>query len=335
MRVKRYARYILLVLSLLALLTIGILAGVRWWPRQPVAQPPPVVTINLCAQTGSLSLPDGDTIPIWGLARMPEGVAPGNPSLVAQIPGPLLEAHVGDEIQVHLYNMLDEPVSLVFPGQDMAPDYEGAPPGGSVTYSLVASTPGTFLYESGINPQKQVLMGLYVVLIVRTQAVYQAYDDADGHSAYDVEAVLVLDEIDPALHRAVASGESYNMRQYNPRYTVINGRAFPQTEVIRAAAGERVLCRYVNVGTQPYAIMVLGAEQTVIAHDGYLLNYSREGYSLLIAPGEAFDAIVSVPSDAAAGTRFPLYLRSHAMSASAGTAFPGGMMTFIVVEPEP
>ena len=76
-----------------------------------------------------------------------------------------------------------EPVSLVFPGQDMAPDYEGAPPGGSVTYSLVASTPGTFLYESGINPQKQVLMGLYGVLIVRPQAEDQAYDDADGHSA--------------------------------------------------------------------------------------------------------------------------------------------------------
>ena len=39
--------------------------------------------------------------------------------------------------------------------------------GGTVTYSFVATNPGTFLYESGTNPEKQVRMGLFGALIVR------------------------------------------------------------------------------------------------------------------------------------------------------------------------
>ncbi len=42
--------------------------------------------------------------------------------------------------------------------------------GGTVTYSFVASEPGTYLYESGTNPEKQVRMGLFGALIVRPTA---------------------------------------------------------------------------------------------------------------------------------------------------------------------
>ncbi len=36
-----------------------------------------------------------------------------------------------------------------------------------MTYSFVASKPGTYIYESGTNPEKQVRMGLFGALIVR------------------------------------------------------------------------------------------------------------------------------------------------------------------------
>ena len=39
--------------------------------------------------------------------------------------------------------------------------------GGTVTYSFVADHPGTFLYESGTDPDIQVRMGLFGALIVR------------------------------------------------------------------------------------------------------------------------------------------------------------------------
>jgi len=328
----RYVRYTLLVFALVVILLLLALAVAHWWPRPPVAEPPPAVEIVLCAKAGSVTMPDGTVVPIWGFVRQPAGVDCDDLSVVAEAPGPLLEVNAGDQVTITLHNTLDEPVSILLPGQNMAPDYRGAPPGGSTTISFVAQNPGTYLYESGVNPQKQVQMGLFGVLVVRARTAGQAYDDADGRSAYDTEALLVLSEIDPALHEAVAAGQSYDLSQYAPRYTLVNGQAFPRTEAIPAAAGDRVLCRYVNAGTQPQVMTVLGAEQTVIAHDGYPLNYSHAGYSQLIAPGEVFDAIVTVPPDAPEGTRIPLYARSRALHTYASDVFPGGMLTFIVVE---
>src|SRR3990170_4032248 len=42
-----------------------------------------------------------------------------------------------------------------------------APPGESVTYRFTASEPGTYIYESGTEPDKQMQMGLVGALIVR------------------------------------------------------------------------------------------------------------------------------------------------------------------------
>ena len=42
-----------------------------------------------------------------------------------------------------------------------------AAPGRSVTYSFVAPEPGSYVYESGTSPAKQVPMGLFGALIVR------------------------------------------------------------------------------------------------------------------------------------------------------------------------
>lgn len=329
----RVVRYALLVLLLVVILTLLVLVGAHLlWPRPPAAEPPPAVEIALCAKAGSLTMPDGAVVPIWGFALKSEGVDCDDLAVVAGVPGPLLEVDAGDQVTITLHNTLDEPVSLLLPGQNMPPDYQGAPPGGSTTISFVAQNPGTFLYESGVNPQKQVPMGLFGVLVVRARTAGQAYEDTDGRSAYDTEALLVLSEVDPALHEAVAAGQSYDLMQYAPRYTLVNGRAFPQTDPIPAAAGDRVLCRYVNAGTQPQTMTVLGAEQMVIAHDGYLLNYSHAGYSQVIAPGEVFDAIITIPPDAPEGTRIPIYGRSRALRADASDVFPGGMLTFIVVE---
>ena len=46
-----------------------------------------------------------------------------------------------------------------------------APPGGSVTYSFTATTAGTYLYESGSDPQLQVQMGLFGAIVVRPAGI--------------------------------------------------------------------------------------------------------------------------------------------------------------------
>ncbi len=102
-----------------------------------------------------------------------------------QHPGPVLCVNQGDTVTVILNNNLPEKVSIMFPGQENVlangvpaqPEVSGAAltsltnvaaaNGGSVTYSFVANHPGTYIYESGTNPQKQVRMGLFGTLIVR------------------------------------------------------------------------------------------------------------------------------------------------------------------------
>lgn len=282
-----------------------------------------VSTIELWATTGNVTI-DGASIPIWGFAD-----GEGQP---AMLPGPVITVEEGTDVTVVLHNDLPENVSIIFPGQNLLPDEVGAAPGGTATYNFTATNPGSSLYESGVNPQKQVQMGLYGALIVRAATPDQAYDDPDGRSAFDKEAVLVLSEVDPDLHAAVEAEESYDLLDYNPRYFLLNGKAFPQTGPILAEPGDRVLFRYLNAGFLNHTLLLLGLSQTVIAHDGRLLNFTYETFSQTVVSGETYDLIATVPGDGTAGTKYPLYVRSRSMHTYQGDVFPGGMMTFVTIQ---
>ncbi len=111
-------------------------------------------TCNLWATTGSLTLPDGAVVTIWGYADTMTGTA--------QLPGPTLIVNEGDVVTVNLTNTLASDTALLFQGLDMIPDLTGAAAGGgTATYTFTASAPGTYLYEAGLlpNAQHQVAMG--------------------------------------------------------------------------------------------------------------------------------------------------------------------------------
>ena len=178
-------------------------------------------TCDLWATTGTLSLP-GASVPIWGYADTDSGAA--------TLPGPVLIATQGETVTVNLTNNLGEASALLFQGQAMVPDRVGAAAnGGTTTYTFVASNPGTYLYEAGLlpNAQHQVAMGMFGALIVRPAAPNQAY--ADAATAYDDEAVLVLSEFDPNLNNS-SDPALFDMRNFAPRYFMINGKAYPDTE---------------------------------------------------------------------------------------------------------
>jgi FtsP/CotA-like multicopper oxidase with cupredoxin domain len=314
----------LLLIALLLGMASASAAGVRVESGQVAASPAVAVTVDLWATTGTTTMPDGASVPIWGFAD-----APGAP---ASLPGPIISVNEGDALTFVLHNELTENVSIVFPGQDLLPDHVGAPPGGMATYAFTAANPGAFLYESGVNPQKQVQMGLYGALLVSPTTPGQAYNDADGRSAFDKEAVLLLSEVDPAFHTAVDVGASYDLLSYSPDYFLINGKGFPQTDTITAAAGERVLLRYLNAGSLNHSLLLLGMSQTVIAQDGRLLNFAYDTFSQTVVSGETLDLISTVPAGAASGTKFPLFLRSRAMHTYSSDVSPGGMMTFITAQ---
>jgi FtsP/CotA-like multicopper oxidase with cupredoxin domain len=217
-------------------------------------------TFDLTTRAGYINLADGTTAYMWGYAADGKSF---------QHPGPVLCVNEGDTVTIVLHNAFTTAspksapaVSMIFPGQQdvladgvpSQPVFDGGgvltslakpaqPGGGTVTYSFVASQPGTFLYESGggqktsgspslySSPEIQVRMGLFGALIVRpTMGPNYVYDRADSRFDPSTEFMLLLSEIDPYLSAKVLKGTgAFNLATYHPRYWLINGRQFPDS----------------------------------------------------------------------------------------------------------
>jgi FtsP/CotA-like multicopper oxidase with cupredoxin domain len=301
-------------------------AGVVLTGSPASAQP---VVIDLCAGAGTLALPDGASAPVWGFAKaaIDGGGAATCAGVAPQVPGPVLDVPAGDTVQVVVHNDLAQPVSFEAPGQSIAEGATAAAPHSAATFTFTASAPGTYLYESAGNAGRQLAMGLYGALIVRPGTAGRAYDSAS--TAYDVESVLVLSAVDPAFNADPDHADPY---AYTPRYWLINGKAYPQTDPVHAAGpGTRVLLRFVNAGHDNTTMAVLGLHERVIARDAHPLNNPFDATAETVPAGATEDTIATIP---ASGTKFALYNRQlHLTNGAPGSPShtPGGMMTFIQV----
>lgn len=252
-------------------------------------------TFELTARADYLSTADGSSMALWGYAD-----TGADPLARAQYPGPTLVVDQGEVVEVTLVNELDEPSSIVFPGQGEVTATGGVPHpitsaireaaalGGSVTYSFTAAHPGTFQYYSGSRMEVQIEMGLAGVLIVRPagydpadRGTWTAYGDAG--SAYDREYLFVLSEADPEIHDMVDFGQQPDNPMYKPVYWFINGRNLPDTleghfvnwlptqpysSLAQMHPGERVLMRVVTLSRHQHPLHPHGNHQRVIARDG-------------------------------------------------------------------
>jgi FtsP/CotA-like multicopper oxidase with cupredoxin domain len=311
---------------------LAVAAAVMYPASAPSA--PTVQTFDLCAKAGTVALP-GDTVPIWGFVTKPTGVPCSDSSVVPSLPGPQLSVGVGDAVTLNVTNALGagHTISIEAPGLDFAPGPIDAAPGSTVSRTFTATAPGTYLYESSGGAGRQEAMGLYGALLVRPATAGRAYDSAT--TAYDVEKTLVLSEIDPALNRS-ADPEAFPMLDWAPTFWLIDAKAYPDTGTIDAPAGRRVLVRYLNAGLENVTMTMLGLDARMVAKDAYPLDNPLDVVAQTFAAGATADGIVTTPSGAAVGDRFPLYDRGlHLTNGALGDPEhdPGGMLTFIRVVP--
>jgi hypothetical protein len=282
------------------------------------------VTFDLWAKTGTLSLP-GATVPIWGYST----TSGGTPS----VPGQQLVVNQCDQVTVNLTNNLSQPTAVLFDGQSMIPDTTGIAAGGTGQYQFKASQPGTYLYEAGMIPgsQYQAALGLHGALVVRPYgAPTRAYPDAS--TAFGDEAVVVLEDIDPALHNS-ATPWTFDLRAYAPTYFLVNGRAWTSaTPTIATTAGNQLLLREINAGVRHHSLATLGVRQSVIAADGSQLPAPRSVAAETLAPGQSADALVAIPVTTAPSTKYALYDGALALSNGSANGI-GGMIAFIDAAP--
>jgi FtsP/CotA-like multicopper oxidase with cupredoxin domain len=190
--------------------------------------------------------------------------------------------------------------------------------GGSITYSFVASKPGTFIYESGTDPKMQVGMGLFGALIVRpSMGANFVYNRADSQFTPEENFLALLSEVDPYQHQAVELNKAFNMNNYRARYWMINGRGFPDSIADNFApwlptqpygALARIhpfgashpypgVERFINVGTEEYPFHPHANNGLTIGRDGNPLegpggeDLSYEKFSFNIGPGQTWDSI--------------------------------------------
>ena len=166
-----------------------------------------------------------------------------------------------------------------------------------------------------------------------TGAPSQAYGNAA--TAFDKEQVLVLSELDTALNNS-ANPAAFDMRTYSPKYYLINGKAYPNTDpisVVDSIADSKVLLRYVNAGLQAHAMSTLGLSQTLVGQDGNAA-IPHPVVSETIAPGQTLDTLVTIPGSATSGAQYPLYDASLFLRNNTGTDTSvglGGMLTMLTV----
>ena len=304
-----------------------------------------VRSFDLTTHDGYINLPDGTAAYMWGYSEASHQAF--------QHPGPVLCVKQGETVNIVLHNTLARDVSIVFPGQENVlangdpaqPQFNGsgaltsltdvaAAGGGSVTYSFTAANPGTYLYESGTEPEIQVRMGLFGAMIVRPSAVpvggadpdpsHYAYNRADSQFNPNTEFLELLSELDTNLNRAMELHRSFDIRTYHPRYWLINGRGFPDSVADNGATWlptqpygslveiqpydatanpEPALTRYLSVGTEDYPFHPHGNNGTVIGRDGHPTagpdgqDISFEKFSVPVGPGQTWDVLFNWKDD--------------------------------------
>ena len=234
----------------------------------------------------------------------------------------------GQTVVVNLTNNLPEASSVVFPGQDTQVSATGGAAGlltteaaatsGTVSYSFVAGSAGTYLYESGTDVAKQVEMGLYGALIVRPSTGANLAYGASTQFDPGREYLLLLSEIDPELHHAVEVGAPYDINALRTRYFSINGRQFPDTiqdnssvllpnqpygALVRIQPNtptntQPALIRMINAGLQNHPFHPHGNHTRQIAQDGRLLtspggaSASTEHFGEIVSSGQTQDFLL-------------------------------------------
>jgi len=334
-RIRRPGRSWIAPATLVAAIVVALVGPV---PRAGATPPPAGLecltsasnAFTLTATGDYISTPDGNTIFMWSYG------VDGGPF---QHPGPTLCVTAGAKVTVVLHNTLPEATSLMFPGQtQVLADGRPAQPesdaagnltslttsaaagSGAVTYTFTAGAPGTYLYESGTDVQKQVQMGLFGALVVRPGGHPDRENDR-ADSAFDPnhEYLYLLSEIDPDLHLAVERGRAYDVTKYRARYFLINGRSMPDTLAPNRAEWlpaqpygalihirpydavtnpKAALIRYLNAGTTNYPFHPHGSDEQLIARDGHPAqgpagqDLSFSNFLIDVAPGQTADTLM-------------------------------------------
>jgi FtsP/CotA-like multicopper oxidase with cupredoxin domain len=266
---------------------------------------PDVVEIELVATPTTHEYLPGTRADVWAFR---DGAREGSRGT---IPGPLLEAKLGDRVIVHFTNELPDATTIHWHGLRVPNAADGTPvsqmpiaAGASYDYEFVLVDPGLYWYHPHVAGDVQVERGLYGPIVVR-----------DDRIIIDVAAdrIFVLDDVklegNGKLSETTETLDVMLGRQGN--VILVNGRQHP---TLTASANSRERWRFVNAANGRYFNLALaGHTFRVIGWDGGLVEQPYEVSTLVIAPGERYDVLVELGGTAGdkLGLQSIYYDRGH------------------------
>ncbi len=294
----------------------------------------------------------------------------------ANFPAPTLVMNEGDHVYLNLSNLgmikrpdLFDPHTIHFHGfPNAASVFDGEPMasfgvrmGSTVTYYYEPVDPGTYMFHCHQEATEHMEMGMLGNLVVRplqngTPVSYNtrtytqfAYNDSNGSTGYDVEAMIKIADFDPIFHQRDEIFQPPRFAEFEARYFMLNGRGYPDTTdpalitnatnsyasqklnslvtVDRVAGQRTVLLRIINLSIQNFtnleipglpikvagrcAKLLRGPNPTLGTGPGPGNDTSYFVTSMIVGPGESVDLIIDTESSATipAGTYY-LYSRN-------------------------
>jgi FtsP/CotA-like multicopper oxidase with cupredoxin domain len=193
-------------------------------------------------------------------------------SINDQVPGPTIEAKIGDTLQVTFNNRMDVETSIHWHGILLPNDQDGVPflntlpiaAGESFTYEFLIKHAGTYWYHSHTGIQEQ--RGIYGALVFKEQE--SRYD-------YDVEKVIVLSDWtneDP--------GSVLRHLKREDDYYALKKQAVQSWEGV-LANGTTALRNRVNSSLSRMEPMDISD----VGYDAFLINGQQESWDRGVAPG--------------------------------------------------
>jgi FtsP/CotA-like multicopper oxidase with cupredoxin domain len=244
------------------------------------------------------------------------------------------------------------------------PYYDGVPEtsisvpiGRDFTYVYRPLDAGTYMYHCHFEDVEHVTMGMTGIIFVRPKDHPNwAYDDPT--TEFVREYAILLTEFDLAGHWNDAHIQVSDWTSYKPNVWLMNGRAYPDTlqpnssrsatgdmnvpaephlqyqpnsSVIKAKPGEKVLIRLANLGFQEQTLTMPGVPLVTVGNDARLLGVEQRTTSdtVVLGPGESRDILITAPEVGV----YPFY-NTDPMKyrGTPGDQWVGGQRTELVVQ---
>jgi uncharacterized membrane protein len=266
--------------------------------------------------------------------RILPGIDVGAFAYNGQVPGPRLRIRQGDRVRINVTNRLPESTTVHWHGLILPNVMDGPAevtqkpiqPGEVYRYEFTAVQSGTYFYHSHDHVDRQQALGLYGALII------DPANPADEVRA-DQEYTIQLQEW---LMREGLTYPAMPMDRGQPNYFTINGRAYPETDVIRMKVGETLKIRFIGSNTGfIHPMHVHGGPFTVVARDGETLSVSAryKADTVNVGPGQRYDVVWTALKPGK--WMIHCHISHHTTNNNVETKGGGGLMMHIEVEGDP